>query len=221
MDRNVIPLSPEMFRELDVMARKMAGAVLIVREWSEMEGAFGRRGALYTSAIMDTTLPKRFWKGTDVSWIEIANAIDPSAFHSCKRPEMDWMAVKPPDIYRFIVLHEIGHAIENYNEINLIVLAARGQENFREIAGKVRTLNEVLADRFAWGNLYPGQPLPLREDLVSSRINYDKWFSELGKFLVLREQKRESLPVGAGQYVPTRHIRKPIPFLAGIEPISE
>lgn len=154
MDRNVIPLSPEMFRELDVMARKMAGVVLIVREWLEMNGAFGRREALYTSAIVDTTLPEQSWKGCDVSWIEIANEIAPSAFHSCKRPEMDWMAVKPP---RYLPIHSPARDRTRPAELQRNRSDGEQGAGSREFQGDCR--------KIAHTERSPGRPIRMGETL--------------------------------------------------------
>ncbi len=124
------------------------------------------------------------------------------------RPELDWSALEDHELADFVIWHEIGHRQDNFdawmtglNEPNL----------FRESQGKIKYINEVLADRYAWEKMRPGEPVPLTESGKAKQ----EFIEETISFFASRIKKnRPADPARAlepGQYrdVPARMLRTP------------
>lgn len=77
------------------------------------------------------------------------------------RPELDWSVLTDDEIYPFLVQHEIGHRQDNFDGWDIMLIKDLTIRD--ECHRRVRFVNEMLADRYAWGQIRPGEPIPLSE----------------------------------------------------------
>lgn len=94
--------------------------------------------------------------------INIASSVDPDSVRAVapRRPELDWSVLEDHEIYPFVVQHEIGHRQDNFDTI-FASFSIRDPEVFRLCQRRIGFANEVLADRYAWRQIRPGEPIPL------------------------------------------------------------
>lgn len=93
------------------------------------------------------------------SAIRLARSIDADQFRSAIRPELDWGRLEDHEIFPFLFWHEIGHRVDNFDAFSVVVL--KDPEARATCLRYVHTANEVLADRFAWSKVRPGEPIPV------------------------------------------------------------
>jgi len=198
---SVLLLSHSQYRELAEVAKREAGSILSVHKFRD-KGCWGLMSWMVAGAVIDTTNPAS--KRIEASWISLADRINLNAFHAAYRPEIDWSAVPASRVYEFLLWHEIGHQLENFFVFDLL----KAQDP--SIPGKVQMINEVLADRFAWRQLFPDQPLPLRrtlsvrdQSLISTDLEY------LNSIAPLKRSQRRSLPAGQYNAVPLCMLESP------------
>jgi len=77
------------------------------------------------------------------------------------RPEVDWSVLEDHEIYPFLVEHEIGHRQDNFD--NWRVMTIEDLKVRDECHRRIKFVNELLADRYAWERIRPGEPIPLSE----------------------------------------------------------
>ena len=130
--------------------------------------------------------------------LTLAATVDTRTFRAAgaKRPELDWSALANDEIYPFVVWHEIGHRCDNFNMLGWASIA--DQELKDQCAQRATLVNEVMADRFAWGKVRPGEPLPmtergqaLQEQIAESIELLDKYLSRVAP---------TAKPLAPGQY---------------------
>ena len=203
-----LALTPEHFQELDAMARTLAGRVIEVQDYRNSlldEKTFAAIPWMTTDVILDMhATPLR---GSYCGGIFVKNMIDVDLFRTTARPEMDWGAIPEEDIYRFLILHEIGHCLNNYDYDWW--LQDRDSEK-GQLYGIVRGVNEVLADRYAWEALYPGKPFPVKR---GRKAAIKELMGKLDGHFKMKDLKNERLPVDPAKYVPAAHEKHGIPFV--------
>lgn len=135
----------------------------------------------------------------------LATSIDVAAFRSASRPEIDWGQLHDHEIYPFVLQHEIGHWVDNIDPFAVWAypdLALR-----RRLESAAQLVNEVLADRFAWEQVRPGESLPLCESGKRMQEEAAAAFELLDQHVP--RKRRQVSPLPAGQYasVPTKMLR--------------
>ena len=113
------------------------------------------------------------------------------------RPELDWSALDDDEIYPFVVQHEIGHRLDNFDTWG--VMTIEDIQIRDECHRRARFVNEVLADRYAWNQIRPGEPVPLS---ANGKMMQEKTAASLA-FMhkhapMMRPSKR---PLQAGSYL--------------------
>ena len=189
--KNVIYLTKTDYRELAEITKKEASALLEVSTYSRL-GAWGRYNPFVMGAYADARYPNS--QLSEHSVITIADRVNVDKLKSTNRPEIDWGKIPDKMIYRFIVWHEIGHRVNNFCQFRLWA----NQEVDREILlPKLRRANEVLADRYAWQQLFPGQPVPIgrgKSEQYLRGINQD--IDDLSQALDWKRRSARTLPEG-------------------------
>lgn len=212
--RRLALLTPPLFQELDRLCRIRANAVLVVQTPEEMEGLFGSYSPWVVNVYRDTAVTGVPGCGDEVKGIQIVNAIDVDMLQAAKRPEMDWGVIPETQLFRFIALHEIGHVIHNYDYMSLLFCNDTdcSMEERLALYRQAIFVNEVLADRFAWSEMFPGEPLPVRSE--STPMETIKQMTSEVEIHVKMRQLRSSftLPTEDGKYVPVTHVRDGIPW---------
>jgi len=206
MRSNRITLTPRLFRKLDVIARRH-GAVLEVKRRDRL-GCFGLWPGVVGEVFVDKHATEGVGVCSDAAVVQIANYIDVDEFQSSQRPELDYCKVEINQIYPLIVYHELGHILENYLMWHVHVAA----ESPRSLLPKVaRTLNEVLADRFAWRQLYPMVPLPKHSEIDEEHLRASfRLMAERG--FTISKLRPKPISTRLEFYVPVGHVRHAIPW---------
>lgn len=164
-------LSPDLFLMLDRRARSLASRPIRVRSARDMidddtgRQLWGSLNFFATSVCTDLRLlaDDSATHYTEIGVIDLANKVRLADFRASRRPEINWREIPDDRVIEYIVMHEIGHAVDNF----YVDICAKHDE---EVRGALYICNEVLADRFAWKSLFPGVPLPIDpERTVSPR----------------------------------------------------
>lgn len=93
--------------------------------------------------------------------IKLATSINAAVLRSATRPELDWAALEDDEIYSFVLHHEIGHHIDNFKGWD--IFAIQDLEVRDQCHRVLNRVNEMLADRYAWAQVRPGEAVPLGE----------------------------------------------------------
>lgn len=135
----------------------------------------------------------------------LATSIDMGVFRSASRPEIDWSQLHDHEIYPFVLQHEIGHRLDNHNPFAIWGCPDLALRQQLETAAQLA--NEVLADRFAWEQIRPGEALPLSEFGKHMQEQVAVALELLD--LHVPHSQRQVFPLPAGQYssVPTKMLR--------------
>lgn len=151
-------LTPQLFRQIDDAARTLAGKVFALRKHTDMKGLWGeycfmaighvRNGKWFTR---DDTIGLPYF--SERSALYIANQVWLGEINGGFRPELDLNKIPRDRFFEYVGWHEIGHVIHNFHMWDPV----------RPIRHPdLRKINEVLADRYAWRQMFPGVPMPIR-----------------------------------------------------------
>lgn len=198
-------LQPTHFDELDAMARSLSGSVLVVKEG--LVDCIARIGAMVEGAYIDATIRDAPGCIAEVSAIHVANRIHMAEIAEWRRPRLHYGAIPSEDIFKFAVLHEVGHILGDFDR--WATLALTKQEQWR-----VHILNEANADAFAWKKLYGRKPMPENPHGVVPIRRLQDWRRAALRCLGKPAWKPTPLPIGPGVLIPCEHARRGIPFLA-------
>lgn len=205
----VIKLTPNLFRELDILTRTETGCPLSVFNHSESPWEFGSFSFQPEGLFKEVEIQESPGCCCEREIIKIANQIDLEAFYSAQRPEMDWRFIPEDLIYQFIVFHEIGHCLFDLPDILWMF-------NVRDDAKRCLffTANEVRTDRFGWKKLSPGRPLPKKRgnggllgEVKSFTKRHPDWFPKEPKRII-------PISTDPGKMIPVSHVKKRIPWAA-------
>jgi len=156
--RRVLRLSRHEYRLL-AEETKAAGLGLNLSTFKIM-GCWGAYSPWALLVCKDASTPNPRYH--ENSLITLAASIDAEQFRAAgaNRPELDWSVLDDHEIYPFIVQHEIGHRQRNFDffRCQLDIKNLEVKEKCRRM---IRFANEVLADRYAWTRIRPGEPVPL------------------------------------------------------------
>jgi hypothetical protein len=149
-------LTPDLLSELKSIARIRGGC--IIEDKNENDMIFGLAASMYHEGDMDL-------KGRTVSCntIHLSRLIDVDRFQSAFTPEMNFGGIPRDQIYRFVVYHEIGHALLDPKVKNMWTANGVDEDKTRLL----KLARELRADRYAWKSLFPSQPLPKRQGCES------------------------------------------------------
>lgn len=212
-------LTPNTFRAIDNLARKRAGRPFQIGAPADMEGAWGRSGGMADSVLIDARrLPHKFdssrarrWK--EMGMLYIASQIEVAEFHGGRRPEIDLSQVPADRIFEFVALHEIAHTVDNVAPGFLGYQSLSSLPNTKEATKAWHTLNEVLADRYAWNAMFPGVPLPMRCGCEQMTAATAAWLVEFESAGIRREDvSRRRLDTHPATWIPMQHLSKGIPW---------
>jgi hypothetical protein len=196
----------------------MAGKPLEVFPQAEEPEKFAYVDA-WAQGLWDMRLEQPYVQ-REASTLCLANSIDYLAFREAQRPELDWSAIPQEDVFRFLVLHEVAH-IRHGHAMELLTLQLRDDYFNRqtmEVAPKYLgclAACEMVADRWAWAELYPGRAMPTRPAFSMAVAELE---DVLDRFPELMEEKNpKPMTTDPRQYVPTRHVKEGIPWAVGAE----
>ena len=204
--KRFVRLTPEQYQRLSALAREKRTCLELVAS-SEIGGAFGTFDCMVGDVFLDAADDSR-WMGERII-IKLAIDIDVDRFRETARPEIDWSALADDEIHLFVLQHELGHRVDNYCTYDMPTRELPNE--VREKCSRyVRWANEILADRYAWNMVRPGEQMPIGEH---GRKNADLIVETLA-FLDQHIPRRPyaPLPIDQGQYtcVPTRMLANDI-----------
>ena len=137
---------------------------------------------------------------TEGCGIQLSTSVDAARLRGNQRPEIDWSALEDHEIYPFIVAHEIGHRVDNFCYWD----AARIDD--RQIRTRcesvIRSINEVLADRYVWSQIRPGEPVPLCELGKSLQEEVAADIALMDKHMPRVRRQPRALPAGRYLHIP-------------------
>jgi hypothetical protein len=163
--KDLVYLTPDLLSELASIARTKGGCVLEVKDARNMTN-IGQYESSFAYILFEGDIG---FGGHTVrrNTISLINVIDVEALRTLHRPEMSYESIPRDQIYRFIIYHEIGHALLNpIWPKSKIIRNIDGTVNQDETE-IVQWAGEMRADRFAWKSLFPLQPFPRREGCES------------------------------------------------------
>ena len=205
-NEGLIRLTAEEFRELDVLARTKVGCALEVKKHEDIGSSVARMNYMVGCGYRDAENTDGAGCMMDLPIIQVANQIDLKEIGTWPRPEIDYGAIPASDIFRFAVLHEIGHWRGDYDWFQTLRLSRKEQ-------CWVRTLNEAKADRFAWKSLYGSNRMPKNAKAIASRSQLAYWQKKVEKTLAPQQWKLIPLTTEVGKCVPASHVRNGIPLI--------
>lgn len=185
------------YRQLAELA-KQSGCCLGLSTFEKLESAWGMfnpfRVAVHADAsACDPDLEERVV-------IELAVSVDAGRLRSVVRPEIDWAQLDDDEVFKFITHHEIGHYVDNHFGFNAFGLADTDARD--KCLRVISFANEVLADRYAWSQIRPGEPVPLSENGKRQQEVVADALALLEKHIPRRRRAPRSLPSGQYQFVP-------------------
>lgn len=190
------------YRQLAEIA-KQHGVGLALDTFTNMGGNWGLYNA-WAKPIVREVLTDRRQMEEKIA-IELSTTVDAGAFRMAMRPELDWSQLADDEIYPFLAYHEIGHHIDNFSFWDVMAIQnIEVREQCRAVATRV---NEMLADRFAWELIRPGEPLPLCEWGQTNAEMMANDLALLQRHITRTRRSPRALPPGQYSYVPASMLR--------------
>ena len=185
------------YRQLAEMSKR-AGCCLELATVEELGGNWGMycpfADAVHPDASKDDP------KIEERVILQLATTVDAGQLRSAQRPEIDWSQLHDDEIYKFIVAHEIGHFLDNHCGFDIWAITdPLIQRKCQQVIGAV---NEVLADRYAWNQIRPGEPVPLCETGKRLQDSMAESMLLLNKYVPRTRRIPRSLPAGQYSYIP-------------------
>lgn len=185
------------YRQLAEMSKR-AGCCLELATVEELDGNWGMycpfASAVHPDASKDDpAIHERVA-------LQLATTIDTCVLRSAQRPEIDWSQLHDDEIYEFVVAHEIGHFLDNHCGFDIWAIPDPLIQ--RECLQVIGAVNEVLADRYAWNQIRPGEPVPLCETGKRLQDSIAESMLMLDKYVPRIRRAPRSLPAGQYSYVP-------------------
>lgn len=160
-------------------------------------GCWGEYSPFALPICNDATNPETTWE--ERALISVASSINADGLRAAgpTRPELDWSVLGDDEIYPFILWHEIGHRMDNFCPIDVWML--KDVDVRARCERHVHFINEVLADRYAWSRVRPGEPIPKTE----SGQRLEEEIAEAIDYIGTHAKNRRDYPVRPlqpGQY---------------------
>lgn len=208
--RQRVLLTPKLYRQLDLVARKFGTAIQVE---PLKGGTWGKVEPLAQGLYEDLRDPS---KGMlEQSLISVTNRINVNHFWLAKRPELDLSGIPRERIFEWVVYHEIGHLLHNYSVMDVYLNSADDIcSDLRRWMWRASVVNEVLADRFAWETMFPGRQLPKSAFGVEFSEKVSGAMAEMHfRFGDPVRRTRAPLPTDELTMVPWRHIAHGVPLV--------
>ena len=138
---------------------KQVGCCLGLSTFLEMGRNWGIFNPMVHTVLIDASAEQIQFD--ERAHIQLATSINTADLRSQQRPEIDWSMLEDHEIYPFVVAHEIGHRVDNFDFWDVARIEDEGAKE--RCIRSLRSINEVLADRYAWSQIRPGEPIPLCE----------------------------------------------------------
>ncbi len=141
-------------------------------------------------------------QGSESALITIVVELDPALVRAAgaMRPELDWGKLHDAEVYPFMLQHEIGHRLDNFDTLRLLGMQA--SETRDRCQRQISYVNEVLADRFAWQQIRPGAPMPLSKRGEREQEQLAESLSFLGRHADRTPAPKKTLTAGQYRDVP-------------------
>lgn len=203
------------YRELAERAKRFGmGLTLMKYGEDQTEGAI--HWGLYSpwAMLICNNAAKAETTWSERALISIASEINTEELRACgkTRPELDWSCLEDEELEDFIVWHEIGHRQDNFDFWMTGVVDAEVTSKCR---ARLRYINEILADRFAWEQIRPGSPMPITEFGKANRERIAHDLDYLGQHVKKNKPVDPSRAMAPGQYRDIPAIMLKTPELAG------
>ena len=215
-------LTPQVFRAIDLRARRHAGSVFEIATSDEMEGAWGLThmmvGDVFTDLrkLRDNRYEDPIYNNASV--LTICNQVRVSDFHGANRPEIDLAAIPADRIYEYVSWHEIGHKADNFDRVGFLLSDDMRSDETSRALGR---LNEILADRFAWSKMFPNKPLPMRKGCESVAQWVDEWVNRFVSGGIRRGRVATPVTDNPLMCVPLGHVKKGMKWSSLYKPSGE
>jgi len=193
---STIRLGRIQYRELAGLA-KQAGCCLGLSTFEKLGSAWGMFNPFTVAVHEDVSKPESELEERVV--IELATTVDLARLRSVVRPEIDWAKLDDDEAFKFITHHEIGHYVDNHFGFNAFGLADTDARN--DCLRVISFANEVLADRYAWSQIRPDEPVPLSENGKRQQEVVADALALLEKHIPRSRRAPRSLPAGQYQFV--------------------
>ncbi|MBN3968172.1 hypothetical protein IMW75_23205 [Pseudomonas gregormendelii] len=185
------------YRQLAELSKE-AGCCLAIGTNEELVGNWGMFNPFAQAVHPDAS-------ANDLSLEErvvilIAAEVEAGVMRGVQRPEIDWSQLEDHEIHKFIVMHEIGHYRDNHYGFDTFGIS--DPEARVECQKAIGAVNEILADRYAWNAIRPGEPVPLCESGKRMQESMAKSMALLDKYVPRIRRAPRSLPSGQYAYVP-------------------
>ena len=180
---------------------KQFGCCLSPSTFRSLGNNWGLYSPMVGSVLVDASTKETRYDERAV--IQLSTSVNTADLRRQARPEIDWSALDDHEIYPFIVAHELGHHIDNFSVWDVCRIE---DSQARDRCMKVlRSINEVLADRYAWSQVRPGEPVPLCEYGKRLQEEVAADMELLYKHAPrVRRTRFRTCPKGQYEYVPTK-----------------
>lgn len=182
---------------------KESGLGLTIATFTELGGIWGEYTCWAQPIVLDASSDQI--QCDERVAIKLATSINTGRFRCAVRPEIDWSALDYREIYPFILHHEIGHHLDNFSLWDLIL--APDQVAGDQCHKVMYRVNEMLADRYAWEQVRPGEPLPLSEAGKCLQEVMAADLELLNKHIPRTRRAPKALPSGQYTYVPASMLK--------------
>lgn len=213
--KDLLILTPALFRYLDVIARKHGGCVIEVKTPEQMKGSFVRWSMWAADVYKDHTMTS----GDEVSAIQLVNTLTVKDFRSMSRPEIDYSSIPPELIFPYLLWLGLGFRSRHYDDFHMQIMPDIDRAIVDRVVREMRFLNQILADRFAWKHMFGDGPPPLSKQGKALQPELFNRFQQVNKYLPLYDRsQKNTLPNGPGEYVPHCHMKDGLPLFAAQGP---
>lgn len=156
---SILRITRKQYRQFAEQA-KQNGVGLALDTFTNMGESWGLYSCWAQSIVRDAAAAEQQSYDERVV-IKLATSINAAVLRSAIRPELDWAALEDDEIYSFVFHHEIGHHLDNFRVWDIFAIP---DPEVRDRCHQVFTrVNEMLADRYAWAQVRPGEAVPLGE----------------------------------------------------------
>ncbi|MBA6043780.1 hypothetical protein [Pseudomonas lactis] len=182
---------------------KQAGCSLSLSTFRALGHCWGIFDPRARSVCLDVSADELAY--TEGCGIQLSTNVDTARLRGNQRPEIDWSALEDHEIYPFIVAHEIGHRVDNfcYWDANRI----EDDQARTRCVSVIRSINEVLADRYAWSQIRPGEPVPLCELGKTLQEEVAADIDLMDKHMPRVRRQPRALPAGRYLHIPEVMLR--------------
>lgn len=177
---------------------KSVGLALNLSSFKRMGNCWGGYSPWALLVCSDARKDEPEWQ--EHALITLAASINTAHLRSCGpgRPELDWSFLEDNEIYLFVIWHEIGHRADNFDHW---LMGIKNKEIRDECHRRIRFINELLADRYAWSKIRPGEPIPLSENGKHHQERAAESLLYLEKYAPRLNQPRKEWALSIGQYL--------------------